>query len=89
MDKKNTLELQTDYKDHRTRFELGNEEIHFVDNSQIKRKALELNEDLAIFLDSKGFSGIYIEPLIGFVNDNSQNRNSGRRVTSKETMKNY
>ena len=69
MDKKNTLELQTDYKDHQTRFELGNEEIHFVDNSQIKRKALELNEDLAIFLDSKGFSGIYIEPLIGFVND--------------------
>ena len=69
MDKKNTLELQTDSKDHQTRFELGNEEIHFVDNSQIKRKALELNEDLAIFLDSKGFSGIYIEPLIGFVND--------------------
>ena len=30
---------------------------------------MELNEDLAIFLDSKGFSGIYIEPLIGFVND--------------------
>ena len=69
MDKKNTLELQTDYKDHQTRFEFGNEEIHFVNNSQIKRKALELNEDLAIFLDSKGFSGIYIEPLIGFVND--------------------
>ncbi|MBO7210430.1 MAG: NERD domain-containing protein, partial [Methanobrevibacter sp.] len=37
--------------------------------SQIKRKALELNEDLAIFLDNKGFSGIYIEPLIGFVKD--------------------
>ena len=69
MDKKNTLELQTDYKDNQTRFEFGNEEIHFVNNSQIKRKALELNEDLAIFLDNKGFSGIYIEPLIGFVND--------------------
>ena len=69
MDKKNTLELQTDKKDDQTRFEFGNEEIHFVDNSQIKRKALELNEDLAIFLDNKGFSGIYIEPLIGFVND--------------------
>ena len=69
MDKKHTLELQTDSKDHQTRFEFGNEEIHFVNNSQIKRKALELNEDLAIFLDSKGFSGIYIEPLIGFVND--------------------
>ncbi|MBQ3472662.1 MAG: hypothetical protein IJH35_01115 [Methanobrevibacter sp.] len=69
MDKKNTLELQTDYKDNQTRFEFGNEEIHFVNNSQIKRKALELNEDLAIFLDHKGFSGIYIEPLIGFVND--------------------
>ncbi len=69
MDRKNTLELQTGQKDDQTRFEFGNEEIHFVDNSQIKRKALELNEDLAIFLDSKGFSGIYIEPLIGFVND--------------------
>ena len=69
MDKKNTLELQTDSKDNQTRFEFGNEEIHFVDNSQIKRKALELNEDLAVFLDQKGFSGIYIEPLIGFVND--------------------
>ncbi|MCQ2960845.1 MAG: hypothetical protein MJ235_00690 [archaeon] len=69
MDKKNTLELQAGQKDDQTRFEFGNEEIHFVDNSQIKRKALELNEDLAIFLDSKGFSGIYIEPLIGFVND--------------------
>ena len=69
MDKKNTLELQTDFKDSQTRFEFGNEEIHFVNNSQIKRKALELNEELAIFLDSKGFSGIYIEPLIGFVND--------------------
>ena len=69
IDKKNTLELQTDSKDNQTRFEFGNEEIHFVDNSQIKRKALELNEDLAIFLDHKGFSGIYIEPLIGFVND--------------------
>ena len=69
MDKKHTLELQTDSKDTQTRFEFGNEEIHFVNNSQIKRKALELNEDLAIFLDSKGFSGIYIEPLIGFVND--------------------
>lgn len=69
MDKKHTLELQTDHKDDQTRFEFGNEEIHFVDNSQIKRKALALNEDLAIFLDSKGFSGIYIEPLIGFVND--------------------
>ena len=69
MDKKNTLELQTDYKDNQSRFEFGNEEIHFVNNSQIKRKALELNEDLAIFLDNKGFSGIYIEPLIGFVND--------------------
>ena len=69
MDKKNTLELQTDFKDNQTRFEFGNEEIHFVNNSQIKRKALELNEDLAIFLDNKGFSGIYIEPLIGFVND--------------------
>lgn len=69
IDKKNTLELQTDHKDDQTRFEFGNEEIHFVNNSQIKRKALELNEDLAIFLDSKGFSGIYIEPLIGFVND--------------------
>ena len=69
MDKKNTLELQTDFKDNQTRFEFGNEEIHFVNNSQIKRKALELNEELAIFLDSKGFSGIYIEPLIGFVND--------------------
>ena len=69
IDKKNTLELQTDYDDNQTRFEFGNEEIHFLNNSQIKRKALELNEDLAIFLDSKGFSGIYIEPLIGFVND--------------------
>ncbi len=69
MDKKNTLELQTDYDDNQSRFQFGNEEIHFVDNSQIKRKALELNEDLAIFLDKKGFSGIYIEPLIGFVND--------------------
>ncbi len=69
MDKKNTLELQAGQKDDQTRFEFGNEEIHFVDNSQIKRKALELNEDLAIFFDSKGFSGIYIEPLIGFVND--------------------
>ena len=69
MDKKNTLELQTDYADNQSRFQFGNEEIHFVNNSQIKRKALELNEDLAIFLDNKGFSGIYIEPLIGFVND--------------------
>ena len=69
IDRKNTLELQTDYKDQQTRFEFGNEEIHFLDNSQIKRKALELNEDLVIFLDHKGFSGIYIEPLIGFVND--------------------
>ena len=69
IDKKHTLELQTDYDDNQSRFQFGNEEIHFVNNSQIKRKALELNEDLAIFLDSKGFSGIYIEPLIGFVND--------------------
>ena len=69
IDKKNTLELQTDYDDNQSRFQFGNEEIHFVNNSQIKRKALELNEDLAIFLDHKGFSGIYIEPLIGFVND--------------------
>ncbi|SFL14766.1 hypothetical protein SAMN02910297_00010 [Methanobrevibacter olleyae] len=69
MDRKNTLELQTDYDDNQSRFQFGNEEIHFVNNSQIKRKALELNEDLAIFLDNKGFSGIYIEPLIGFVND--------------------
>lgn len=69
MDKKNTLELQTDYDDNQSRFQFGNEEIHFVNNSQIKRKALELNEDLAIFLDNKGFSGIYIEPLIGFVNE--------------------
>ena len=69
IDKKHTLELQTDYDDNQSRFQFGNEEIHFVNNSQIKRKALELNEDLAIFLDNKGFSGIYIEPLIGFVND--------------------
>ena len=67
--KKNTLELQTDYADNQSRFQFGNEEIHFTQNSQIKRKALELNEDLAIFLDKKGFNGIYIEPLIGFVND--------------------
>ena len=67
--KKNTLELQTDYDDNQSRFQFGNEEIHFTQNSQIKRKALELNEDLAIFLDKKGFNGIYIEPLIGFVND--------------------
>ena len=69
IDKKHTLELQTDYDDNQSRFQFGNEEIHFVNNSQIKRKALELNEELAIFLDNKGFSGIYIEPLIGFVND--------------------
>ena len=67
--RKNTLELQTDYDDNQSRFQFGNEEIHFTQNSQIKRKALELNEDLAIFLDKKGFNGIYIEPLIGFVND--------------------
>ena len=61
--------MQTDYADNQSRFQFGNEEIHFTQNSQIKRKALELNEDLAIFLDKKGFNGIYIEPLIGFVND--------------------
>ena len=69
MDKKNTLELQDGYDDHQTRFQFGNEEIHFVHNSKVKRKALELNEDLAIFLDRNGMSGIYIEPLLGFINN--------------------
>ncbi len=67
--RKNTLELQTGYDDNQTRFQFGNEEIHFVHNSRIKRKALGLNEDLAIFLDKNGLSGIYIEPLLGFIND--------------------
>ena len=69
IDKKNTLELQDGYDDHQTRFQFGNEEIHFVHNSKVKRKALELNEDLAIFLDRNGMSGIYIEPLLGFINN--------------------
>ena len=69
MDKKNTLELQDGYDDNQTRFQFGNEEIHFVHNSKVKRKALELNEDLAIFLDRNGLSGIYIEPLLGFINN--------------------
>jgi len=70
IDKKNTLELQDGYEDNQTRFQFGNEEIHFLDNSAIKHKALELSEDLAIFLDRNGLSGIYIEPLLGFINNN-------------------
>ena len=69
MDNRNRLELTGGYDDHQTRFQFGNEEIQFDYNSKIKHKSLTLNEDLAIFLDKNGLSGIYIEPLIGFIND--------------------
>ena len=69
IDKKNTLELTSGYEDNQTRFQFGNEEIQFNDNSKIKHKSLTLNEDLAIFLDKMGLSGVYIEPLIGFINE--------------------
>ena len=69
MDKKNILELKDGYSDNQTRFQFGNEEIEFDNNNKIKHKSLTLNEDLAIFLDQNGFRGVYIEPLIGFVNE--------------------
>ncbi len=69
MDNRNRLELTDGYDDNQTRFQFGNEEIQFDYNSKIKHKSLTLNEDLAIFLDKSGFSGVYIEPLIGFINN--------------------
>ncbi|MDO5850568.1 MAG: hypothetical protein Q4P14_05070 [Methanobacteriaceae archaeon] len=69
MANRNRLELTGGYDDNQTRFQFGNEEIQFDYNNKIKHKSLTLNEDLAIFLDKNGLSGIYIEPLIGFINN--------------------
>ena len=69
MANRNRLELTGGYDDNQTRFQFGNEEIKFDYNNKIKHKSLTLNEDLAIFLDENGLSGVYIEPLIGFVNE--------------------
>ncbi|MCQ2738007.1 MAG: hypothetical protein MJ224_05315 [archaeon] len=69
MANRNRLELTGGYDDNQTRFQFGNEEIQFDYNNKIKHKSLTLNEDLAIFLDENGLSGVYIEPLIGFVNE--------------------
>lgn len=67
--KKNTLKLSAQNGDNQSRFQLADGDIKFDYNNRVKQKALSLNEQLAELLEYNGFAGAYIEPLVGFVNN--------------------
>lgn len=67
--KKNTLKLSAQNGDKQSRFQLSDVNIKFDYNNRVKQKALSLNEQLAELLEQNGFAGAYIEPLVGFVNN--------------------
>ncbi|MGL4669465.1 MAG: hypothetical protein ACRCVG_02550 [Methanobacteriaceae archaeon] len=56
---------------NQTKFKLGNAgEIKFDTNNKIKQKSILLSIRVAEFLEFNKMSDIYIEPFIGFANDN-------------------
>ena len=51
------------------RFKFKEAENKFPHNNKIKQKSIHLSEELIDFLNESGFQNFYVEPLVGFVNN--------------------
>ena len=51
------------------RFRYTTKQAKFSQDNEIKQKALSLGEDLINFLNDNDIKNCFVEPLVGFVND--------------------
>lgn len=51
------------------KFKFKEAENKFPHNNKIKQKSIHLSEELIDFLNESGFQNFYVEPLVGFVNN--------------------
>ena len=51
------------------KFKFRETPIKFEHNNKIKQKSIQLSEELIDFLNENGISNCYVEPLVGFVNN--------------------
>ena len=52
-----------------SKFKFKEAENKFPHNNKIKQKSIRLSEELIDFLNESGFQNFYVEPLVGFVNN--------------------
>ena len=62
-------ENELDISDNLDKFHYQLKRDKFENNNSIKQKSLKLGENLINFLNENGFENLFVEPLVGFVNN--------------------